>query len=49
VSLITNLGAGNYGPLERARKIASNVLRSMRRSTTDPTRREELDQALEGL
>jgi hypothetical protein len=31
VSLFTNLGAGKYGPLERARKIASNVLRKIQR------------------
>jgi len=31
MSLFTNLSAGKYGPVERARKIASNVLLKVRR------------------
>jgi len=31
VSLFTNLGAGKYTPLERARKIAGNFMRKVQK------------------
>ncbi len=30
MSLFTNLGAGNYTPVERARKIAGNIMKKIR-------------------